>query len=46
MAEIVKKLPTVQETWVQSLGLEDALAKGMTTYSAQKQVAGICLKGK
>ena len=31
MAEIVKKLPAMQETWVQSLGQENPLAKGMTT---------------
>ena len=27
MAELVKNLPAVQETWVQSLGLEDPLEK-------------------
>ena len=33
MARTVKKknLPAVQETWVQSLGLEDPLEKGMAT---------------
>ena len=30
----VKNLPTVQETWVRSLGQEDPLAKGMATYSS------------
>ena len=33
---MVKNLPTVQElleTWVQSLGQEDPLKEGMTTYS-------------
>ena len=28
MAQKVKNLPAVQETWVQSLGQEDALEKG------------------
>ena len=30
MAQLVKNLPAVQETWVQSLGWEDPLEKGMT----------------
>ena len=30
---MVKNLPAVQETWVQSLGQEDPLQKGMTTHS-------------
>ena len=30
---MVKKLPTMQETWVQSLGGEDLLEKEMATYS-------------
>ena len=33
MAQTVKRLPTMQETWVQSLGLED-LEKEMATYSS------------
>ena len=45
MAAIVKKLPAMQETWVQSLGQENPLAKGMTTYSLQQQVAGISERG-
>ena len=28
VAQMVKNLPTVQETWVRSLGQEDPLAKG------------------
>ena len=28
VAQTVKNLPTVQETWVQSLGWEDPLGKG------------------
>ena len=27
-------LPTIQETWVQSLGREDLLEKGMATHSS------------
>ena len=33
VAQIVKNLPVVQETWVQSLGREDPLEKGMATHS-------------
>ena len=31
MAQLVKNLPAMQETWVQSLRWEDPLEKGMTT---------------
>ena len=34
MAQLVKNLPAVQETWVQSLGQEDPLEKGMATHSS------------
>ena len=34
MAQTVKCLPTMWETWVQSLGREDALEKEMITYSS------------
>ena len=34
MAQTVKHLPTVQETWVQSLGQEDPLEKEMATHSS------------
>ena len=34
MALPVKNLPATQETWVQSLGQEDPLEKGMVTYSS------------
>ena len=34
MAKTVKNPPTMQETKVQSLGREDALEKGMATYSS------------
>ena len=29
---MVKNLPSIQETWVQSLGWEDPLEKGMTIH--------------
>ena len=32
VAQSVKKLPAVQETWVQSLGQEDPLEKEMATH--------------
>ena len=31
---MVKNLPTMQETWVQSLGWEDPLRKGRATHSS------------
>ena len=31
---MVKNLPAMQETWVQSLHLEDPLEKGMVTHSS------------
>ena len=34
MAQTVKDRPLVQETWVQSLGQEDPLEKGMATHSS------------
>ena len=33
-AQTVKNLPATQETWVPSLGWEDALEKGMATHSS------------
>ena len=33
MAQMIKNLPAVQETCVQSLGQEDPLEKGMATHS-------------
>ena len=33
MAQIVKNLPAIQETQVQSLGWKDPLEKGMVTHS-------------
>ena len=34
VAQMVKNLPAMQETWVQSLGWEDPLQKGMATRSS------------
>ena len=34
VAQTVKNPPTVQETWVRSLGWEDLLEKGMATHSS------------
>ena len=33
VAQLVKSLPAIRETWVQSLGWEDALEKGKATHS-------------
>ena len=33
-AQLVKNLPAVQETWVQSLDWEDPLEKGKATHSS------------
>ena len=32
VAQMVKNLPTVKETWLQSLGWEDPLEEGMTSH--------------
>ena len=34
MAQLVKNLPAVQETWVRSLGWEDPLKEELTTHSS------------
>ena len=34
VAQMVKSLPAVQESWVQSLSQEDPLEKGMATHSS------------
>ena len=34
VAQMVKNLPAVQETWVRSLGQEDPLEKGMAIQSS------------
>ena len=34
MAQTIKNLPVMWETWVQSLGQEDSPEEGMATYSS------------
>ena len=34
VAELIKNLPAVRESWVQSLGWEDPLEKGKATHSS------------
>ena len=34
VAQLVENPPTMQETWVRSLGWEDLLEKGKATYSS------------
>ena len=34
VAQLVKNLPAMQETWVPSLGWEDPLEEGMATHSS------------
>ena len=34
VAQMVKNLPAMWETWVQSLGWEDSLEEGMATHSS------------
>ena len=34
MTQLVKNLPAMQETWVRSLGQEDALENRMATHSS------------
>ena len=34
MAQLIKSLPAMRETWVQSLGREDPLEKEMATHSS------------
>jgi len=34
VAQMIKNLPAMQETWVRSLGWEDLLEKGMATHSS------------
>ena len=38
VAQAVKNLPAMQETWVQSLGREDLLEKGMATHSSRMAI--------
>ena len=54
VAQIVKHLPVIQETWVQSLGWEDPLEKEMATHSSvlawripgMGSLVGCCLWGR
>ena len=34
VAQLIENPPAMQETWVQSLGWEDLLEKGMSTHSS------------
>ena len=34
VVQLVKNLPVMPETWIQSLGLENPLKKGKATYSS------------
>ena len=34
MAQLIKNLPAMQETWVRSLGQEDPMEEGMATHSS------------
>jgi hypothetical protein len=34
VTQVVKNLPAMRETWVRSLGWEDALEEGTTTHSS------------
>jgi len=34
MSQMVKNMPAMRETWVQYLGQEDPLEKGMATHSS------------
>ena len=34
VAQMIKNLPAMQETWVRSLGWEDLLEEGMATHSS------------
>ena len=45
MAQTVKKLPAMQETWVRSLSWEDPLEKGKATRSSilAWRIPGFCI---
>ena len=54
MAQRLKHLPAMQETWVRSLGQEDTPEKGMVTHSSilagefhgQRKLAGYSPRGR
>ena len=39
VAQLVKKSPAIQETWVQNLGWEDPLEKGRATHSSSNKIS-------
>ena len=41
MAQLVKNLPAMRETWVRSLGWEDPLEKGNVTHSNILEFRGL-----
>jgi len=48
VAQMVKNLPAMQETWVRSLGWDDPLEEGMATHSsilARRIPMETCLQG-
>ena len=45
VAQLVKHLPTMQETRVQSLGQEDPLEKEMTAHSSIQKPDGLQIRG-
>ena len=45
MARMVKNLPAMQETWVQSLSQEDPLEKGMATLSRYSSLENPMARG-
>ena len=45
VAQLVKNLPAMWETWVQSLGWKDLLEKGKATHSSIRTVHGITRVG-
>ena len=44
MAQLVKNLPAMWETWIRSLGLEDSLEKGKATHSSILAWRITCIK--
>ena len=41
VAQLVKSLPAMLETWIQSLGWEDPLEKGMATHFSSHEFHGL-----
>ena len=42
MAQMINNLPVMQETWIQSLGGEDLLEKGMATAKSCQSCPNLC----